>query len=63
MSDLHKVLIVGASLGLLPKLTELFPSPKPVREITEHDTAAIAAAEAKRQRRAERNRKQEGGKV
>lgn len=59
MSDLHKILIVGASLGLLPKLTELFPSPKPVREITERDTALLEAAEAKRQRRAERNRKQE----
>ena len=59
MSDLHKILIVGASLGLLPKLTELFSSPKPVRNITERDAAAISAAEAKRQRRAERNRKQE----
>lgn len=59
MNNLHKVLIVGASLGLLPRMSELFPSPKPVRPITERDTAAISAAEAKRQRRAERNRKQE----
>lgn len=59
MNSLHKMLIIGASLGLLPRISELFPSQKPVRPVTEHDTAAIAAAEAKRQRRAERNRKLE----
>lgn len=63
MNNLHKIMIVGASLGLLPRMSELFPNPKPVRPVTEHDTAAIAAAEVKRQRRADRNRKQEGGKV
>ena len=56
MKELHKIMIVGASLGLLPKLSELFPSPKPVRPITERDTAALSAAEAKRQRRIQRNK-------
>ena len=59
MSDLHKILIVGASMGLAHQLAALLPDRQPPRPITEADTEALSAAEVKRQRRAERNRKQE----
>lgn len=56
MNDLHKILIVGAGMGLGDRLAALLPSAAPEKVITESDREALAAAEAKRRRRAERNK-------
>ena len=49
-------LAVNSQYGAAPKL----PAPKPAKRLTAADLERIEAAEAKRQRRAERNRKQGG---
>lgn len=56
MNTLHKVLLIGASLGIAEQLAAAFPEPKPEKVISERDKANIANAELKRQRRIELNR-------
>lgn len=53
MNDaLRKILIVGAGLGLVDRMASLFPEPVPTKPLTDADMQRLAAAEAKRARRA-----------
>ena len=61
MSSLHKIMVISAGLGLHSQIAALFPEPKPTKALTEHDKAALSKAEAKRQRRQQRNQRVAGG--
>ena len=61
MNSLNKVVVIGASLGLHRQIAALFPEPKPAKLLTEYDQAALSKAEAKRQRRQQRNQSAAGG--
>lgn len=53
MSDaLHKVMVIGAGLGLTRQIAAIFPEPKPAKQLTDSDRRRLAGAEAKRARRA-----------
>ena len=60
MENLHKVMIIGASLGVHSQIAAIFPEPKPAKALTERDKAALSKAEAKRQRRQQRNKRAGG---
>ncbi|HBS81060.1 MAG: hypothetical protein CMK99_13390 [Pseudomonas sp.] len=53
--SLRRVVVIGASLGLTSKIAAMFPDAKPARMKTQADLDRIAAAEAKRARRAEKH--------
>lgn len=55
MNELHKVLILGASMGLAQQMAELLPKPRQGKVVTDADLATIKAAEEKRKRRQARN--------
>lgn len=61
MSSLHKIMVIGASLGLHGQMGSLFMEPKPTNPLTERDKTALDKAEAKRQRRIQRNKRAAGG--
>jgi hypothetical protein len=54
MNDLHRIIVIGAGLGLSSHIASLFPEPKPAKGISLQDVRRMAAADAKRTRRAER---------
>lgn len=58
MNDMHKIIIVGVGLALGDRIARLFPEAKPGRVLNSSDRAALAAADAKRQRRIERNKQE-----
>ena len=60
MENLHKVMIIGAGLGVHSQIAAIFPEPKPAKALTERDKAALSKAEAKRQRRQQRNKRAGG---
>lgn len=51
MNELQKIIVLGAGV-FGGGITNIFPEPKKRREITSADIAALEAAEAKRQRKA-----------
>ena len=53
---LHRVMVIGAGLGLASQLAALFPEPRPAVQLTEADMRRIALAEAKRLRREEKRK-------
>lgn len=57
MYSFHKVMVIGAGLGLHSQIEAMFPEPKPAKTLTERDKAALSKAEAKRQRRQQRNKR------
>ncbi len=60
MSRLHKFMVIGAGLGLHNQIEALLTEPKPAKALTERDKAALSKAEAKRQRRQQRNKRAGG---
>lgn len=60
MYSLHKVMVSAVGLGLHSQIAALFPEPKPAKALTERDRAALSKAEAKRQRRQQRNKRAGG---
>ena len=54
MNSIHKVMVIGAGLGLHSQIAAMFPEPKPAKALMERDKAALSKAEAKRQRRQQR---------
>ena len=60
MHSLHKVMVIGAGLGLHSQIAAMFPEPKSAKALTERDKAALSKAEAKRQRRQQRNKRAGG---
>ncbi|WP_019407203.1 hypothetical protein [Stutzerimonas stutzeri] len=57
MNDLHRVMVIGAALGVSSQMASLFPEPNRTKQLTEADMRRIALAEQKRLRREARNRK------
>ena len=57
MNNLHKIIIVGAGMGmgLAQRLADLLPQPRHGKVVTDADLATIKAAEEKRKRRQARN--------
>ncbi len=55
MNSLHKIMVIGAGLGVSNRIAELFPDAKPEKLMTEQDKIALQKADAKRQRRRQRN--------
>ena len=60
MNSLYKVMVIGADLGLHNQIAAMFPEPKPAKALTERDKTALSKAEAKRQRRQQRNKRAGG---
>nr|WP_024308552.1 hypothetical protein [Pseudomonas sp. P818] len=60
MNSLHKIMVIGAGLGLHGQIAALFPEQKPEKALTEQDKIALQKADAKRQRRAQRNQRAAG---
>lgn len=56
MQDLHRILIVGASVVLSSRIAEIFPEPRQEKPADAAALARMAAAERKRLRRQDRNR-------
>lgn len=53
-SQLHRVMLIGAALGVSSQMASFFPEPKPVRQQTKADLERLAAAERRRARRRQR---------
>ncbi len=56
-SQLHRVMVIGAALGVSSQMASLFPEPKPTKQLTEADMRKIALAQNKRLKREARNRR------
>ena len=56
-SQLHRVMVIGAALGVSSQMASLFPEPKPTKQRTEADMRKIALAQNKRLKREARNRR------